>query len=278
MASFFDKIFGIDQIDKIKAPVIEFTKNNQLGEARNIASEGIDDGLEDIYRKKAISEIYKPQDFSLYGGNSARAIAGSAQNNQSDAGAVSQFSTNMSMADINAKQQGRQMVAGLEDERMAVGVENNRMATEVRNQKRVAKQQARAGIWSSLIQGGLSLASAYATGGASEVAKTGTEKPTFDPNNIPKLDFSGIKTPGVDSGPSKSFMNTFNSSTFRDIDPVNAEDVMKLKPAGSWFDKTLPMAAQTGENRDMYKMGVLDPEGYMAYSNMFGKVPQVPYR
>lgn len=242
MASFFDKIFGIDEIDKIKAPTLKFTKYNQLEEAKKLSSEGISSELEDIYNKKAIEDIYKPIDFSLYGGNSARAISGSQQIDSNRMSAMVDFRNNLNTQDINAKLQGHQMVSGLEDEKKAIEAENQRMAIEIDNQKRVAKQQARAGIFSSIIQGGVALGAAYLTGGTA----------------VPKL-----------NSPSK------DENEGIDFSIPEKTDIKLPDMTGNYFrfnpNKMLIQQDEIG--KEIYKKGVLDPEGYQYYNSRMNRDP-----
>lgn len=87
----------------------------QLDVAREQATQGIDEGL---YRRNVLNQLFRPVDASVYGGNQAAAIAGTASVDASRAQAMGQFEGNLAMQDAAMRQAGAQQFGQLQSQQL----------------------------------------------------------------------------------------------------------------------------------------------------------------
>lgn len=184
---------------KLKAFKESFTRQSEVDLAQKTATQGLPDSYEDALRKKAVSDIYRPVDYSFFGGNAARAIAGTQQTDASRVSSVSEFDMKLGMQDIQAKMQGQQQFAGLQSERKAVDQRNAERQFQTDQQNKVNEDQWKSG----LISGVAGFATKLAFAPASVLGETvigsavgsmfGDKTPK--PVDAPKLNFDATKTP-----------------------------------------------------------------------------------
>lgn len=73
---------------------------------KEVASEGISEGIESQKRLEAIEQLFRDQDLSIYGTNQAAAIAGQRAQNISSTEAYGEFQQELTKQDIKAQRQG----------------------------------------------------------------------------------------------------------------------------------------------------------------------------
>lgn len=185
----------------------------QLDVARQQATQGID---EDVYRRNVLNQLFRPVDASVYGGNQAAAIAGTASVDASRAQAMGQFEGGLAMQDIAARQAGAERLGQLQSQQLQTQAQRDAYTDVIRSEYAAEVDSRRQLLGASVAKFGIeAMGGAGAIGGAiggglsalkdkAEVGIAGlrgmfnvipTEVPVaqLDPNRFPQMQPSGGK-------------------------------------------------------------------------------------
>jgi hypothetical protein len=212
----------------------------QLDVAREQATQGID---ENLYRRNVLNQLFRPVDGSVYGGNQAAAIAGTASVDASRAQAMGQFEGNLAMQDATMRQAGAQQVGQLQSQQLQTQAQREGYMDAIRAEYSAEVDNRRRLLGTSVAKFGIE-----AAGGAGAIGKAlggklsggmGALKSLFA--NVPEVDFSSLPDVPMGMEGMKDFADSSWDTTFlgKGMRETIAGGIRQYTPGT--FDPTQPL-------------------------------------
>lgn len=191
----------------------------QLDVARQQATQGID---EDVYRRNVLNQLFRPVDASVYGGNQAAAIAGTASVDASRAQAMGQFEGGLAMQDIAARQAGTERVGQLQSQQLQTQAQRDAYTDMIRAEYSAEVDSRRQLLGASVAKFGIE-----AAGGAGAIGKAlggklsggmGALKSLFAKvPELPSIEIPEAVTAGLQKGASFAQQYGDAARTFQEV-------------------------------------------------------------